>query len=194
MGTRDNSKESRRRPGEVRDAIVTVLSTKQRGAAVSEIEEGVRQLIGEAASSSIRSYLRLNADSLFRREDRGLYMLREAPAEYARLANKQPSKSYSFGRSTLFEADCISWLQQRPENSIHAVVTDPPYGLVEYTATQQEKLRIGKGGIWRIPPSFDGTRRSPLPRFTVLSTDDLEALARFLFEWCRVLLRVLVPV
>ena len=62
---------------------MTVLSTRPRGAAVSEIEEGVRELIGKAASSSIRSYLRLNADSLFRREDRGLYILREAPAEYA---------------------------------------------------------------------------------------------------------------
>ena len=176
MPTRNSSGRSnhreRRRPGEVRDAIVTVLSTKPRGAAVSEIEEGVRALIGEAASSSIRSYLRLNSESLFQREDRGLYMLREAPAEYARAANRQvPFNSYAFGRSRLFEADCISWLQQQPENSIHAVVTDPPYGLVEYTSAQQEKLRIGKGGIWRIPPSFDGTKRSPLPRFTVLSTE-----------------------
>jgi hypothetical protein len=106
----------------------------------------VRALIGEAASSSIRSYLRLNAASIFRREDRGLYMLREAPAEYTLKAQREtPTKAYSFGRSRLFEADCISWLQQRPENSIHAVVTDPPYGLVEYTSTQQEKLRIGKG-------------------------------------------------
>jgi site-specific DNA-methyltransferase (adenine-specific) len=120
----------------------------------------------------------LNTDSLFRREDRGLYILREAPAQYAlKVQNEIPTKAYSFGRSRLFEADCISWLQQQPEHSIHALVTDPPYGLVEYTSTEQEKLRIGKGGIWRIPPSFDGTKRSPLPRFTVLSTDDLEALA-----------------
>jgi DNA modification methylase len=195
MPSRNNSNDTqRRRPGEIRDAILTVLSTKPRGAAVSEIEEGVRGLIGEAAPSSIRSYLRLNADSIFRREDRGLYMLREAPAEYAPRPKKEvPTKSYSFGRSRLFEADCIGWLQQQPENSIHAVVTDPPYGLVEYTSTQQEKLRIGKGGIWRIPPSFDGTKRSPLPRFTVLSTDDLEALARFFLEWGRTLLPALVP-
>jgi DNA modification methylase len=194
MPVRNGSNDRRRRPGEVRDAIVTVLSTKPRGAPVSAIEEGVRAVIGEAASSSIRSYLRLNAASIFRREDRGVYILREAPAEYGRPANREgPLKSYSFGRSTLFEADCISWLQQQAENSIHAVVTDPPYGLVEYTSTQQEKLRIGKGGIWRIPPSFDGTKRSPLPRFTVLSTGDLEELGRFFFEWGRVLRPVLVP-
>jgi DNA modification methylase len=195
MGLRNSQKDRRRRrPGEIRDAIVAILLNKTRGAAVSEIEQEVRGLIGEAASSSIRSYLRLNADSLFRREDRGLYMLREASAEYAPAARaEKPVKSYSFGRATLFKADCISWLQRQPENSVHAVVTDPPYGLIEYTSTQQEKLRIGKGGIWRIPPSFDGTKRSPLPRFTVLSTDDLEELARFFFEWSRVLLPVLVP-
>ena len=195
MGPRNSQKDGRRRrPGEIRDAIVTILLNKTRGAAVSEIEQEVRGLIGEAASSSIRSYLRLNADSLFRREDRGLYMLREAPTEYAPTARGEtPVKSYSFGRAKLFEADCISWLQRQPENSVHAVVTDPPYGLIEYTSTQQEKLRIGKGGIWRIPPSFDGTKRSPLPRFTVLSTNDLEELARFFFEWSRVLLPVLVP-
>jgi DNA modification methylase len=195
MRQRNTSKDGeRRRPGEIRDAIVTVLSTKVRGAPVSEIEEGVRDLIGAAAPSSIRSYLRLNADSLFRREDRGLYTLREAPAEYAPSSSAEVSaRSYSFGRSRLFETDCITWLQKQPENSVHAVVTDPPYGLIEYSSVQQEKLRIRKGGIWRIPPSFDGAKRSPLPRFTVLSTDDLEELARFFFDWSRALVPVLVP-
>jgi site-specific DNA-methyltransferase (adenine-specific) len=131
---------------------------------------------------------------MFRREDRGRYVLREIPAEYGPTSGGEISvRSYSFGRSKLFEADCISWLQEQPHNSVHAVVTDPPYGLIEYTSTQQEKLRIGKGGIWRIPPSFDGAKRSPLPRFTVLSTNDLEELARFFFNWSRALLPVLVP-
>ena len=79
------------------------------------------------------------------------------------------------------------------ENSIHAVVTDPPYGLFEYSAEQQEKLRIGRGGVWRIPPSFDGAQRAPLPRFTVLSPKDVAALEEFFFNWARVLGRVLVP-
>jgi site-specific DNA-methyltransferase (adenine-specific) len=72
-------------------------------------------------------------------------------------------------------------------------VTDPPYGLVEYAPEQQEKLRNGKGGIWRIPPAFDGNKRSPLPRFTVLSRGEVEELALFFFEWARTLLPVLVP-
>ncbi len=76
---------------------------------------------------------------------------------------------------------------------MHAVVTDPPYGIVEYTAQQQEKLHSGKGGVWRIPPSFDGIKRAPLPRFTVLSPDDLEELSRFFFEWGKALVPALVP-
>jgi site-specific DNA-methyltransferase (adenine-specific) len=72
-------------------------------------------------------------------------------------------------------------------------VTDPPYGLVEYAVNQQEKLRNGRGGVWRIPPSFDGNKRSPLPRFTVLSSGEIDELARFFFDWARLLLPVLVP-
>ncbi|MCC6964726.1 MAG: hypothetical protein IT391_00400 [Nitrospira sp.] len=73
------------------------------------------------------------------------------------------------------------------------MVTDPPYGLFEYSTEQQDKLRARKGGVWRIPPSFDGTQRSPLPRFTVLSTHDLLNLESFFFEWAKVLISILVP-
>jgi site-specific DNA-methyltransferase (adenine-specific) len=186
--------QERRRPGEVRDAIVTVLSNKPNGASIAEIQDAVRGLIGGAASSSIRSYLRLNSDSLFRRQDRGMYTIRETAAAYGQKTRKQPSfRSYTFGRTILFEGDCFEWLRQQRENSVHAVVTDPPYGLVEYAQDQQEKLRNGKGGIWRIPPAFDGTKRSPLPRFTVLSRDEVDELARFFLELGRALLPILVP-
>jgi site-specific DNA-methyltransferase (adenine-specific) len=72
-------------------------------------------------------------------------------------------------------------------------VTDPPYGLVEYTEKEQAKLREGRGGVWRIPPSFDGHRRAPLPRFTVLDTDDLKQLHAFFKRLAAGLARVLVP-
>jgi site-specific DNA-methyltransferase (adenine-specific) len=87
----------------------------------------------------------------------------------------------------------LTWLEAREANSIHAVVTDPPYGLVEYSELEQQKLRDGKGGIWRIPPAFDGSKRSPLPRFTVLKPNDLDALEQFFSAWATRLLRVLVP-
>lgn len=90
-------------------------------------------------------------------------------------------------------ADCNAWLAEQPAHSIHAVVTDPPYGLVEYSDAEQAKLRQGRGGVWRIPPSFDGAKRAPLPRFTVLSAGDLAALDRFFVDWGRRVARVLVP-
>jgi site-specific DNA-methyltransferase (adenine-specific) len=72
-------------------------------------------------------------------------------------------------------------------------VTDPPYGLLEYTEAEQTKLRNGRGGVWRIPPSFDGHRRAPLPRFTVLNDGDRRALHDFFLELGRLILRATVP-
>ncbi len=94
---------------------------------------------------------------------------------------------------TLVRADCLAWFDRQGANTLHAIVTDPPYGLKEYTPTEKAKLRNGKGGVWRIPPSFDGCERSPLPRFTVLSDEDRNALRRFFAEFARRAIRVLVP-
>jgi DNA modification methylase len=94
---------------------------------------------------------------------------------------------------SLILGSCLDWMDSRPANSVHAIVTDPPYGLKEYTATEKDKLRKGKGGVWRIPPSFDGCIRSPLPRFTVLSDDERAKLRLFFVEFARRAWRVLVP-
>jgi site-specific DNA-methyltransferase (adenine-specific) len=101
--------------------------------------------------------------------------------------------AFSLGQVQLFQADCVRWLRGRPERSVHGVVTDPPYGLVEYSAKETAKLRAGRGGVWRIPPAFDGHRRSPLPRFTVLRPAELEQLGAFFRTWAAALLPVLVP-
>jgi site-specific DNA-methyltransferase (adenine-specific) len=63
--------------------------------------------------------------------------------------------SQVIGSSLIIQADCFEWLAQVPENTFHAVVTDPPYGLKEYEAEQIAKREIGQGGVWRIPPSVD---------------------------------------
>jgi site-specific DNA-methyltransferase (adenine-specific) len=99
----------------------------------------------------------------------------------------------TFGRANLYHTDCFDWIKKQTDTSIHAVVTDPPYGLHEYTPEQQAKLRKGKGGVWRIPPSFDGHVRSPLPRFTTLTPDQLEHVRTVFFVWARLLLPKLVP-
>jgi site-specific DNA-methyltransferase (adenine-specific) len=94
---------------------------------------------------------------------------------------------------TLFLTDAFEWLAQAGRQSIHAVVTDPPYGLVEYSPEQLEKMQNGRGGVWRIPPSFDGCKRRPLPRFTVLTDKDRERLRDFFERLAERLLPVLVP-
>jgi site-specific DNA-methyltransferase (adenine-specific) len=97
------------------------------------------------------------------------------------------------GKSSLVHADCFEWLSRIPENSLHAIVTDPPYGVKEYDFDQLEKRANGNGGIWRIPPSFDGHIRSPLPRFTALDAGERERLRRFFIEWARVVTHALRP-
>ena len=89
------------------------------------------------------SSLALHQGELFPRVDQGLYRI--------------------------IHCDAFEWLESAVASSIQAVVTDPPYGLIEYSEEQLHKKRIGKGGVWRIPPSFDGCERAPLPRFTVLT-------------------------
>jgi site-specific DNA-methyltransferase (adenine-specific) len=97
------------------------------------------------------------------------------------------------GKSKLILADCFEWLADREPCSVHAVVTDPPYGLVEYSDQEQAKLRKGRGGVWRIPPSFDGHRRAPLPRFTVLDGEDRRELHDFFQRLSGLLIRVIMP-
>jgi site-specific DNA-methyltransferase (adenine-specific) len=87
----------------------------------------------------------------------------------------------------------MEWLRRVPEDRIHAVVTDPPYGIKEYDLDQLEKRANGKGGVWRIPPSFDGHARAPLPRFTALDGDDRKRMRRFFVDWTRLLIRTLRP-
>jgi len=185
----------RRRPGEVRDAIVQVLEGRSGGASVQEITGEVVELIGDVPASSVRSYLRLNTPAIFARMDRAQYSLNglDEPQRPIPRAAAMQAREFRFGRASLVLDECNAWMDRQTPNSIHAVVTDPPYGLVEYSDIEQSKLRQGKGGIWRIPPSFDGSKRSPLPRFTVLRPTDLDALEQFFLSWGRSLMRVLVP-
>lgn len=190
---------NKKRPGEVRDAIVDFLHARPSGASVREIETGVRARLGDVAPSSIRSYLRLNTPTLFARMERAQYTLtelfddREPPGSAATQTPALTAESIVVGDTLLVQDDCLNWLRAREPASIHAVVTDPPYGMFEYSDEQQEKLRNGKGGVWRIPPSFDGAKRSPVPRFTVLTRGDLRYLEEFFFDWGRLLAPALVP-
>ncbi len=191
-----NDNSPRYAPGRIRDAILQVMTLTSEPLNVKEIEERVSKVIGPLPASSVRSYLRLNTPDLFVRENRGVYHLKSelmSGAQREMTAVQKWEEPISIGKATLYHADCFDWLEQQGDNSIHAVVTDPPYGLHEYTPEQQLKLRKGQGGVWRIPPSFDGHVRSPLPRFTTLNDDQRDQLHSFFFLWARLLLPKLVP-
>lgn len=96
-------------------------------------------------------------------------------------------------RVTCVLTDAFEWIAELPPNSIHAVVTDPPYSLIEYNKINHEKMKSGQGGVWRIPPSFDGANRKPLPRFTILSREELDDLAYFFNLLGQYLMHVLTP-
>lgn len=93
----------------------------------------------------------------------------------------------------LYNADCRQWMKDSLPNRFHAIITDPPYGMKEYSKIEIEKMRKGVGGLWRIPPKIGGHARKPLPRFTVLTLEDIEMLIDFFTNWGREALKVLVP-
>lgn len=177
-------------PGVIRDSIVDYLTAVGSDASTDEIAAAVRHRVGEVPQSSVRSYLSLNTPKTFERTARGRYRLRGvAPTP----ALGTTAKSIAIGQARLHNADCFDWLAAQEPASIHAVVTDPPYGLVEYTEKETDKLRAGKGGVWRIPPSFDGHQRAPLPRFTTLNDADRVALHAFFVRFGALVARAAVP-
>ena len=185
---------SRQRPGQVRDAIFDFLKTSGEASVVQIRGAVASRLDGNLSDSSVRSYLRLNTPEVFTRTRRGRYRLSngdQTPSLFGDSGEQSPELAFEYGGCRLYRGDCLRWLAAQPPNSIEAIVTDPPYGLVEYTEAQQRKLRTGRGGVWRIPPSFDGHRRSPLPRFTVLDEEDLRRLEEFFYNWAAQCVRVL---
>lgn len=113
---------------------------------------------------------------------------------HMRTQTVKPVPYYESARVKLYKGDCVEWLATRRANSFHAVVTDPPYGLVEFSRAELAKLRNGNGGgVWRLPPAFDGYERTPLPRFTTLTRRNLDDLGTFFVRWGEALMPKLVP-
>ena len=186
----------RNSPGQVRDAILQAMKFTSNGLSAKQVAERVKKINGLTPESSVRSYLRLNSPDVFIREGRGIYRLREEYSgglQHPMVSDSEWNIPFKFGKAALFHANSFNWLDARQDNSIHAVVTDPPYGLQEYTPKEQAKLRSGRGGVWRIPPSFDGHTRSPLPRFTTLNANQKTHLRDFFFIWACLLIPKLVP-
>lgn len=91
------------------------------------------------------------------------------------------------------QSNCFEWLGSCPPQSLHAVCTDPPYGVIEFSEKEIGKMRSGKGGVWRIAPKIGGSQRDPLPRFTILTEEQKQNLRKYFCDWGKLLLPVLVP-
>jgi site-specific DNA-methyltransferase (adenine-specific) len=178
----------------IRDSIVTFLEALDDEASLKQIHNAVVAKLGSVSDSSIRSYLGLNEGRLFERTRRGRYRLvTSIPANDRNGHTAQFPPALVWGKAKLYRGDCFDWLSRRGEKTVHAVVTDPPYGLTEYTQPELTKLRNGRGGVWRIPPSFDGHQRSPLPRFTIMTEEDRRELYVFFKRLGALAAKVLVP-
>jgi DNA modification methylase len=185
----------RQAPGRIRDSIMGYLAERGSGASVKEVHTAVERHVGRVAPSSVRSYLNLNTPEMFERIGRGQYKIRGVGEREAADGSFEHSEwpQYQFGNATLHQADCLDWMARSEAHVFHAVVMDPPYGLVEYSEKEQQKLRAGRGGVWRIPPSFDGNVRAPLPRFTILGELEKQNLRDFFIRIGVQLMRVTVP-
>jgi site-specific DNA-methyltransferase (adenine-specific) len=95
---------------------------------------------------------------------------------------------------TIHNEDSFRWLAEQRAQTFHAVVSDPPFGIVEYSAEELHRRRNGnRGGVWRLPQAFDGFARRPQPRFTVLTEHDRMGVLAFHLRLAPELFRVLVP-
>lgn len=98
-----------------------------------------------------------------------------------------------FGKSILLRGDAFEWMSRLPAESLDGMVLDPPYGVEEYEVKQLEQMLSGGSGIWRIPPSFDGCTRAPLPRFTALDEKQRATLRVYFRDFAKLALPALKP-
>lgn len=93
----------------------------------------------------------------------------------------------------IINGDCIEELRKLPDNSVDAIVTDPPYGL-EFMGKEWDKFTGSDTGIMAKPTStladkgFDN-----LPIFRGMDSVQINAFHKFTFDWAKECLRVLKP-
>lgn len=93
----------------------------------------------------------------------------------------------------IIQGDCIEEMQKLPENSIDAIITDPPYGL-EFMGKDWDKFKEGKniagGNTGKDTPY---ARSKPTPAFFQHNLKDRNTLQSFCQLWAIECLRVLKP-
>ena len=184
-------------------AIETTTGSDRSGLPITKRAESVESVEFEVAGHGValESEGKLPHDGSVKHDRRSArqrlwrnQLEREIEENWVRLAQHGDQLRCSLSDHSVFLLDdAIHWLSEAPASCVQAIVTDPPYGLVEYNRENLRKKQSGHGGVWRIPPSFDGSRRQPLPRFTVLSEDEVAKLHSFFSAFAFGALRILVP-
>ena len=136
----------------------------------------------------------IGSDGLHERIDPIPRLLADVELQWADLTKRVDQPRCSASNRTMYVLDdAMHWLAEAPECCVHAIVSDPPYGLVEYTNENLDKKRAGRGGVWRIPPALDGAKRTPVPRFTTMKDSEVAQLRDFFIALGNDALRALVP-
>ena len=95
--------------------------------------------------------------------------------------------------NTILQGDCIEKLKELPDNSVDAIVTDPPYGL-EFMGKEWDKFKEGKniaGGTTGKDTPFG--RSKPLNSVYQYGLTEKRGFQDFCFLWATECLRVLKP-
>jgi len=95
----------------------------------------------------------------------------------------------------IINGDCIEELKKLPDNSIDAIITDPPYGL-EFMGKDWDKFKEGKnigGGTVEDKSIVFGRMCGKAPSFYQLKNQDMLNFQNFTFEWAKECLRVIKP-
>lgn len=105
--------------------------------------------------------------------------------------------AFAEGGITLYQGDCIEVMRDLPDASVHAVVTDPPYGIDFMGKDWDSAVKLSGGMLGLIAKGNGPAERGPLAKGGTLSqgyaNHDGIAFEAWVTEWARECLRILKP-
>lgn len=122
-GVQTPQTRTRPRVGQVRDVIRSLIDEAPTALRTDEIIDAVRAQLGDGVpASTVRSCLNLQVGDLWRRVGHGFY----APADREVPTPRTRARSLGVDATIILE-DCREAFCRLADNSVDAVVTDPPY-------------------------------------------------------------------
>lgn len=105
--------------------------------------------------------------------------------------------AFAEGGITLYQGDCIEVMRDLPDASVHAVVTDPPYGIDFMGKDWDSAVKLSGGMLGLIAKGNGPAERGPLAKGGTHSqgyaNHDGIAFEAWVTEWARECLRILKP-